>query len=256
MGIAHTINRRVLAPLGIQLVRAKPAAPKRGPLIEDADIRDIRRFTPFTLVDDLRQRNLLRAVRFVNRNLVPGDFVECGVYRGGSTMLAKFEHQRAPEGAPERTFHLFDTFAGMANPRPDDVNIGYGFNGMQRHAENQLDTHNAWTFASLDEVQSNFQAMGLLDDRVVFHKGMVEETLRDLSNLPTQIAILRLDTDFYESTKKELEVLYPRLVAGGILIVDDYDSWTGARRAVDEYFPPSFFFATIGGGGVIARKPY
>ena len=67
-------------------------------------------------------------------------------------------------------------------------------------------------------------------------KGPVEDTLNVEENLPKKISVLRLDTDFYESTKKELEILYPRLVKNGILIIDDYGHWQGSRKAVDEYF--------------------
>jgi O-methyltransferase len=88
-------------------------------------------------------------------------------------------------------------------------------------------------------VRENFRVNGLLDSSVIFVNGKVEETLRDQKNLRKSIALLRLDTDFYESTKMELEVLYPRLVSGGVLIIDDYGHWQGARKATDEYFQGS-----------------
>jgi O-methyltransferase len=75
-----------------------------------------------------------------------------------------------------------------------------------------------------------------LDDKIIFIQGDVAVTLEVPNNLPEGIAVLRLDTDWYESTKKELEILYPRLSVGGVLLVDDYGHWVGAREAVDEYF--------------------
>ena len=73
-------------------------------------------------------------------------------------------------------------------------------------------------------------------NNIKFIEGEVEKTLLYEENLPKKISILRLDTDFYSSTKKELEILYPRLVSGGVCIIDDYGYWKGARQAVDEYF--------------------
>jgi predicted O-methyltransferase YrrM len=91
-----------------------------------------------------------------------------------------------------------------------------------------------WCYASLDQVSQNFAAAGLSTKTSHFVKGDVMETLKD--NLPEQISVLRLDTDWYESTRFELEVLYPRLSKGGVLIIDDYGHWSGSRKATDEYF--------------------
>jgi hypothetical protein len=72
-------------------------------------------------------------------------------------------------------------------------------------------------------------------EKMHFVQGAVEKTLRE-HELPPSIAVLRLDTDWYESTKVEMEVLYPRLARGGVLMIDDYGHYAGSRRAVDEYF--------------------
>lgn len=90
---------------------------------------------------------------------------------------------------------------------------------------------------TLEEVRSNLLGTGYPAERVTFVKGRVEDTLPRV--LPGPIALLRLDTAYYESTKRELEQLYPLLVLGGVLIIDDYGHWKGARRAVDEYFAAS-----------------
>jgi O-methyltransferase len=100
---------------------------------------------------------------------------------------------------------------------------------MSTFKELQRDSHNDWCYASLDDVKANFRNAGLLNDNIMFIQGDVAVTLEVL-------AALRLDTDWYESTKKELEFLYPRLSVGGVLLVDDYGHWAGAREAVDEYF--------------------
>jgi O-methyltransferase len=107
---------------------------------------------------------------------------------------------------------------------------------MSAFNELQRDSHNDWCYASLDDVKANFRNAGLLDDNIIFVQGDVAVTLEVPNNLPERIATLRLDTDWYESTKKELQILYPRLSVGGVLIIDDYGYWAGAREAVDEYF--------------------
>ena len=167
---------------------------------------------------------------------ISGDLVECGVRRGGHMLLSKAYISRA-ELTP-RKYWLFDTFSGMPEPLPVDVRIGSGEPAMVR-----WQSEKDWCSVSLADVRSNFASMGLLSDDIVFVEGMVENTLTNASLLPEQIAYLRLDTDFYSSTKTELEVLYPRLVSGGVLVVDDYGHWKGSQMAVDEYFggPPADF---------------
>lgn len=178
------------------------------------------------------QWELIQAIRHVEGNRIPGDIVECGVWRGGNLVIAGLLRQRM---GFDRQIWAFDTFAGMTAPSPvdfkpaEDLDVGRKFASLNR------DDHNEWCLASEEEVLRNFEArVGNRDLRTV--KGPVEETLKQPDNLPERIAILRLDTDFYESTKAEMEVLYPRLSPGGVLIVDDYGEWAGARQAVDEYF--------------------
>ena len=134
----------------------------------------------------------------------------------------------------ERRIWAFDTFAGMTAPSDADFKPGEDLDVKKKFASLNRADHNEWCLASEGEVVRNFETrVGNADLMTV--KGPVEETLKDALNLPDQIAILRLDTDFYESTKAEMDVLYPRLSKGGVLIVDDYGEWAGARKAVDEY---------------------
>ena len=162
-----------------------------------------------------------------------GSFVECGVWRGGHSLLAAGIF--ALNDVENRVF-LFDTFAGMTEPTAEDVMAEDGTSAMPLYVAHKDLNYNNWCFASLDEVRGNFAARGLLTDRVQFVEGPVEKTLLLESNLPTQISFLRLDTDFYASTVTEMEVLYRRLEVGGVFAVDDYGHWAGARQAVDEYF--------------------
>jgi hypothetical protein len=94
-------------------------------------------------------------------------------------------------------------------------------------------TSSVWARSPLDEVRRNLLATGYPADRVRFVVGRVEDTLPDQA--PESIALLRLDTDWYASTRHELVHLFPRLAVGGVLLIDDYGHWQGARQAVDEY---------------------
>ena len=163
---------------------------------------------------------------------VPGDFVECGVWRGGNAIAAKMLFEAY---GSDKKLWLFDTFTGMSEPTDVDRARFTGEVASETFEEQQRDGYNAWCYASLEDVQRNFQRAGLDLDGVRFVKGDVSETLQDEGNLPEAISVLRLDTDWYESTKSELERLYPRLSHGGSLLIDDFGYWEGARKAVEEY---------------------
>lgn len=173
------------------------------------------------------------ACKHVIERDVGGDFVECGVWRGGNALLAAKIFRLY--GVNKRVW-LFDTFMGMTEPSDVDTRTHDGFAAKVKFAETQRDTHNEWCFCSIDDVKQSFQEAGVLDENIVFVQGDVNETLDDQKNLPKEISVLRLDTDWYDSTKKELEVLYPMVSLGGVLILDDYGHWSGSRIAADEYF--------------------
>jgi O-methyltransferase len=204
---------------------------KRIPEISVDEVALIRRYAPFTMTGIERQWALIKAVQYVNANKIAGDVVECGVWRGGNVMLAK---ELCRGASIARKFYLFDTFTGMSPPTAADITSA-GADARPTYQERARGDHVDWDYASIDDVRGNFTRMGLLDEHVIFVRGKVEDTLAS-TKLPNRIALLRLDTDFYESTLAELSVLYPRLVPRGVLIVDDYGHWRGARRAVDEYF--------------------
>ncbi len=179
---------------------------------------------PYTKTGPERIAAMAAAVKAVEG--IEGDIVECGVWRGGNIILAR-------KLAPERICWLYDTFAGMPEPDPVDINRS-GKPAMQGY-ETRKAAGIGWCAASLDEVIGYLQETGTYNPhKLRFVEGDVLETLHQYP--PEKIALLRLDTDWYASTKAELEVLYPRLQPGGILIVDDYGHWMGAQRAVKEYF--------------------
>jgi len=137
-------------------------------------------------------------------------------------------------GRSERDLYLFDTFEGMARPTDADVAYTGAAAATQFELSKTGQDSSEWCRASMEEVRSNLLRVGYDKDRLKFIKGKVEETIPD--SAPEQISILRLDTDWYESTRHELIHLYPRLAKGGVLIIDDYGYWRGCRKAVDEYF--------------------
>jgi len=213
-------------------------------------VRAVRRYT---MTSPERICAVLDAVQFVVRNEIPGSIVECGVWKGGSMMAAALALLRL--SAASRDLYLFDTFEGM--PKPEVGDADYKGRAASRFFQ-RLQTganSSSWCAASLEEVQKTMDLTGYDRNRVHFVKGLVEKTIPQ--HAPDSIALLRLDTDWYESTKHELEHLFPRLSKNGILIIDDYGHWRGARKAVDEYFSQnkkSIFLSRVDYAGRAAIK--
>jgi hypothetical protein len=175
---------------------------------------------------------LMNSVRYIVENKIAGDFIECGVWRGGSMMLAAKVLMKL--GDTTRHLYLYDTFEGMTEPTNNDVMFdGKSAREILDNSEKKAGDA-GWCIASLEDVRANMESTGYPKDKIHFIKGPVEKTIPQSE--PKQVALLRLDTDWYESTAHELKHLYPRLVPRGVLIVDDYGHWQGARKAVDEFF--------------------
>ena len=190
----------------------------------------------FTMTEVSSLVNTLKSCKYAVENDIPGDFVECGVWRGGHGIVAKKVFERMNS---EKKVWMFDTFEGMTKPTEIDVDPRNKNAALPEYIARSKTSHTEWCYSSLEEVQRNFISFDIDPDEITFIKGDVCETLSDCSNLPKSICVLRLDTDWYKSTKIELEVLYPLLCDKGVLIVDDYGAWEGARKAVDEYFEKS-----------------
>jgi hypothetical protein len=163
---------------------------------------------------------------------IEGAFVECGVWRGGSMMAVALT--LLERGITDRDLYLFDTFAGMTEPSAEDTASPYDGYSPHRRWRRHRALGREWAGVPADVVRERVESTGYPAERIHLVEGMVEDTLPD--HAPERIALLRLDTDWYASTKHELLTLYPRLTDGGVLIVDDYGHYEGARRAVDEYF--------------------
>ncbi len=198
--------------------------------VTSAEAEICQRVQPCTMTSAARVVAAIRAVDHVAANRVGGDIVECGVWRGGSMMAMALALLR--RGYVGRTLFLYDTFAGMSAPTARDVQFdGAPADGVL--AASSRDSY-VWGVAALDEVRRNLASTGYPIDRMRFIAGPVEDTIP--RTVPEAIAILRLDTDWYASTRHELEHLYPLLGDRGVLIVDDYGHWRGAKEATDEYF--------------------
>lgn len=197
---------------------------------DQTDIDLCTRVGPYTMTSPERIFALVRSVEHVVASRVPGAVVECGVWRGGSMMAVALTLLRL--GVTDRELYLYDTFAGM--PEPGAVDVKHSGTPAADVLARSRRRSNVWAIASLGEVREAVLSVGYPEERIHFVRGLVEETLP--ATAPRQIALLRLDTDWYASTKHELVHLYPRLARGGVLILDDYGFWQGARKAVDEYF--------------------
>lgn len=235
-GVARRLFRRAknrLTPKG-QLPTSREEQLK---YISEDDLRIIDEIGQYTMTSPLRVEALLKAVRYTIERGTPGAFVECGVWRGGSVLAMIL--QLLSLGVTDRDIFLYDTFEGMTEPTEKDVSPFHepALSTWQRH---EAGGEKAWNYFfnnelfNEDSVRRLLASTGYPEDRLHFVRGSVEETIP--ANVPADIAILRLDTDWYESTLHELVYLYPLLEVGGVLIIDDYGHWEGARIAVDEYF--------------------
>jgi len=193
--------------------------------MEEAFLQIWERVSPYTMISMERGYALYTGVRHIVQRDIPGDFVECGVWQGGSCMLMALTLQA--EKAPPRPIWLYDTFTGMTPPGDEDRIASSGQAVSDRW-------HPGWWAAGTELVRKNLALTGYPGDMFRIVEGDVCETLDN--RIPETTALLRLDTDWYASTKKELEVLYPGLSRGGLLIIDDYGHFSGSRQAVDEYF--------------------
>lgn len=215
--------------------------------------RTIVRVRPRTMTAAPKLEALVEATRYVARNRIPGDIVECGVWRGGSMQAVALT--LAGLGETERELHLFDTFEGMPPPTENDTRTRDGKTADALLAVAKPESR-MWAIADLDDVRAGMDETGYPADKIHYHPGLVEDTTP--GEAPSTIALLRLDTDWYSSTLHELEHLYSRLSPGGILLLDDYGDWDGARRATEEWLEKTgepLYLAPMATGRV-AVKPF
>jgi hypothetical protein len=191
----------------------------------------------------------LEAIKYIHEQNIQGALVECGVQSGKHQQIwLSFLNQ---VNSTSREIWLYDTFAGLTAPGSKDFSSSQSstsytpsqlFENWKMYQNGNINT---WCYAPLEEVKNNLQQFNYPHDMIKYVVGDVIETLKINDNIPNRIALLRLDTDWYESTKSEMEALFPRLETGGVLILDDYFWWEGQRQAVDEYLQANKLFYDI-----------
>ena len=181
------------------------------------------------------------AVNYILKNNIEGVIIECGVDSGNFEYIWINELMK---NNAVRDIYLYDTFGGLVEPSKFD----YTCKGAVLYSMNKDDVYNTWKsniidkktngwcYTPLEKVQDRLNSTGYSQSNLHYIVGDVMETLKDKTKIPEKIAILRLDTDWYESSKYELEQMYDNVVTGGVIIFDDYYHWDGQRRAIDEFF--------------------
>lgn len=195
----------------------------------------------YTMTSPERLFSLYQAVQYVINNNIPGDFVECGVWKGGSSMMIAYVLKDL--GITNRTIWMYDTYEGMSEPDEHDTDYSGKSAAIQLEEADKQDPNSVWCYSSLEEVKTNVSTIGYPMDNIRFIQGKVEESIP--GSIPDKIALLRLDTDWYSSTMHELVHLYPLLESRGVLIIDDFGHWEGAKKAVLEYFQKNSLYPLI-----------
>jgi O-methyltransferase len=237
--VPESVARRVLQKLKVGLKPAEEVPAEESPFVEQTSPEDeeiIARASPYTMTSAARLQALIDAVRHCEVRGLDGAFAECGVWLGGSVLAMILTLQ---ELGAERDIYLYDTFEGMTEPTEHDYSqIDSSalsiWNAAAANGERPWPEMFGPTVFNEGSVREMLAATGYPVSRLHFVRGPVEETIPGV--VPGPLALLRLDTDWYASTRHELHHLYPLLVSGGSLIIDDYGHWDGARKAVDEYF--------------------
>jgi len=223
----RNLIRRSFQAIGFDVTRYRHKEQALPPDFRDEEIEIFHQVSQWTMTGPERIYALIQAVRYLCANSIPGAMVECGVWRGGS--MAAIARTLLRIGDVSRDLYLFDTFEGMSEPTAHDSD----YEG-QDASELLRANPDFKCAASLEVVRSVLYDTGYPKEKICFVRGKVEETVP--SDAPQSIALLRLDTDWYASTKHELVHLYPRVSQNGVIIIDDYGHWEGSRQACDEFF--------------------
>lgn len=196
---------------------------------------------PYTMTHAERMFSLYKAVEYIIKNNIEGDFVECGVWRGGSSLLILKTLQKF--NITNRKIWLFDTFEGMSEPTAEDSDFNNKHASIHLKEEKKEDGI-VWAYATLEDVKKTISSANYPSHLINYIKGKVEDTIPN-NTFFDKCALLRLDTDWYESTKIELQHYYPKLSKNGVMIIDDYGHWQGCKKAVDEYFKTLNYFPLL-----------
>jgi hypothetical protein len=190
------------------------------------------------------------AIPYCEKHKINGSYVECGVMAGSHPVIAC--NVILNNNFSIRDIYMYDTYEGLTEPGEYDYSTDNPIYHMNREQVLQMwnsykmsEDTNGWCYCSLEDVKNNVYKTNYPKDKLHFIKGDVMETLAQEENIPEEISVLRLDTDWYESSKFELQKLYHKVVKGGVIILDDYFHWDGQRRATDEFFQENNIEKTI-----------
>jgi len=202
------------------------------PVDMDKEFMEIHKLSqPFSMVSPERLYATFQAIRYVEMNKIEGDVVECGVWKGGNSMVMALTLQLGH--SQHRHLYMYDTYEGMVEPGEKDIDFK-GRHSASDWKKHQTSDVNEWCYSPIEDVMQNMGSTGYPMDKIHFVKGKVQDTIP--GEVPDKIAVLRLDTDWYDSTRHELLHLFPRLSTNGVLLIDDYGHWKGQKEAVDEFF--------------------
>ena len=226
--------KRFFEAVGFKIIRNNNFIDKRSDLIVEAtnlELTLINKIEQFTLASKLNLWSIIQSIKYIKNNKIKGDIVECGVFRGGALALLCFYAQKLKincniwgydtfeEGFLINEFSTFDK-----DSKGKDLNL--------KNFTNPKDLY--YTKIQALEIIKKFVIADNYCPKLI--KGNIMKTLLEKKNLPENISFLRMDTDLYKTTKLQLEILYPRLVSGGVLHIDDYGHCPGVKKAVDEFF--------------------
>jgi O-methyltransferase len=235
--IKRSLKKSFAAHSAYKLVRDFGSIPNDKRMRFDA-LQDVVKVLPKTMLPMPRLFDLFDIVKTANAEGVAGDFVECGVWNGGAVGLMGLANRRFP--GPKRIMHLFDSFEGLPPPTVQDTDVFDGY-----IASGKANEEAAADLAAIGACKGEGQPvvedflvnrLGLSRDELVFHVGWFQNTVPAARKSIGDVAILRLDGDWYESTKVCIDNLFDNLVPGGFLVIDDYGCFEGCRQAIDEFF--------------------
>ena len=223
--------KRIFELFNYEIKRKNNFNDRYSNFIAEADnqiTRDLDKFEKICLASKLNLWSIIKCIEHLKNENIEGDFVECGVYNGATIA---FIANNLIKNSIEKNIWGFDTFEdGFIEKTYHENDVDLKQNKMTYKKDNSF-------YFTLNEVKKNIKENTEYDfKKINLIKGNIIETLNNEENLPKKISFLRLDTDLYLTTKKQLEILYPRLNKGGILHIDDYGFFSGVRKAVDEYF--------------------
>lgn len=238
MSISIAINK-VLSRFGYSIVKPENWRPKNNfeRLNLPAEVEHHVRNN--SMLSEIRLKNIVDISSYLLQNNIYGDFVECGVWKGGSVALMAYIMK---EQDKKRMLHLFDAFDDICEP---DANVdgerAIELVGGKENAQGRLQAVKG-VYDYKGGHGNDVEAYTLITEKIDYdkkfvkvHKGWFQDTLPMAKNEIDKIALLRLDGDWYSSTKVCLENLYDKVVNNGIIIIDDYGAYEGCKKAVDEF---------------------